>query len=129
VHRRNRRGNGHNKSDERRDEPVDPALLHSFTRIFYSTGYVKEPMLFARRLNIRARWSRRARRTRRTGQDVRSGSIPSIELRPWHVGFTPSGRIAATPRTVERGPIADTSKLLAVSLRTLISAAPFSAAR
>ncbi len=46
---------------------------------------------------------------------VRSGSIASIEL-PWHVGFTPSGRIAATPRTVERGPIADTSKLLAACL-------------
>ncbi len=46
---------------------------------------------------------------------VRSGSIASIEL-PWHVGFTPSGRIAATPRTVEREPIADTSKLLAACL-------------
>jgi hypothetical protein len=34
----------------------------------------------------------------------RSGSIASIERRPWHVGFTPdSGRIVAAQRTDAMG--------------------------
>jgi len=42
----------------------------------------------------------------------RSGSIASIERRPWHVGFTPdSGRIVAAQRTDVMGRFCCRSRL------------------